>query len=63
MEKKVMETKKNNMSTFNIKEFLIQNAIYFVLAALLVVIIIKEPSFLSIVNFTSIFIKRLCWYR
>lgn len=54
MEKKVMETKKNNMSTFNIKEFLIQNAIYFVLAALLVVIIIKEPSFLSIVNFTNI---------
>lgn len=45
---------KDKLNKSNVKEFLIQNAIYFVLAFLLIVIIVKEPSFLSLTNFTNI---------
>ncbi len=45
---------KDKFNSANMKEFLVQNAIYFVLGALLVGIIIKEPTFLSLTNFTNI---------
>lgn len=45
---------KEKLNNINIKEFLIQNAIYFVLLSILAIIIVKEPSFLSIRNFTNI---------
>jgi len=40
--------------TKKIQDKLVQNAIYFVLLALLAFIVVKEPSFLSIRNFTNI---------
>ncbi len=46
-----------NTKTFNIKKvlnFALDNAIYFVLALLLLVIIIREPSFVSFDNFKNI---------
>ena len=45
---------KDKFNSANMKEFLVQNAIYFVLGALLIGIIMKEPTFLSITNFTNI---------
>lgn len=45
---------KEKFKDLNTKEFLVQNAIYFVLGALLIGIILKEPSFLSLTNFTNI---------
>jgi methyl-galactoside transport system permease protein len=48
------EKMKDKFNSANMKEFLVQNAIYFVLGALLIGIIMKEPTFLSITNFTNI---------
>ena len=45
---------KDKFNSANMKEFLVQYAIYFVLGALLIGIIMKEPTFLSITNFTNI---------
>lgn len=45
---------KDKFNSVNMKEFLVQNAIYFVLGALLIGIILKEPTFLSLTNFTNI---------
>lgn len=45
---------KDKLNGANVKEFLVQNAIYFVLGALLIGIILKEPTFLSLTNFTNI---------
>lgn len=42
------------MNKTNIKHLLVQNALYLVLFTLLVVIVWKEPSFLSVGNFTNI---------
>ncbi|CDF59030.1 Galactose/methyl galactoside ABC transport system, permease protein MglC (TC 3.A.1.2.3) [Thermobrachium celere DSM 8682] len=42
------------INTKNIKETLMNNAIYVVLVALLVIIVIMSPDFLSIVNFRNI---------
>lgn len=42
------------MKNINVKEFLLQNALYLVLFTLLIVIVWKEPTFLSIGNFTNI---------
>ena len=50
---------KDKFNSANMKEFLVQNAIYFVLGALLVGIIIKEPTFLSLTNFTNILSQSL----
>ena len=45
---------KEKINKANTKEFLVQNAIYFVLGLILIAIIIKEPTFLSLTNFTNI---------
>lgn len=45
---------KDKFNQTNIKEFMVQNAIYFVLGFLLIGIIAKEPTFLSLTNFTNI---------
>ena len=49
MEKTKIEGKK-----FNISEFLVKYALYIVLILMIVFFIIKEPSFLSLGNFTNI---------
>jgi len=45
-----MESAKN----FNLMQALKENAIYLVLLVLLMVIVIQEPSFLSLTNFSNI---------
>lgn len=45
-----LKTKKD----FNVSEFILNYALYFILIALVLIIIIKEPGFLSILNFRQI---------
>lgn len=44
----------SNVKAKDVREFLLNNAIFFVLLALLIVIIIMEPRFVSLKNFTNI---------
>ncbi|MCL1883745.1 MAG: galactose/methyl galactoside ABC transporter permease MglC [Defluviitaleaceae bacterium] len=45
---------KLNLNNFDIKEFIIDKAMYFVLLVLILLIIVVEPQFLSLSNFTNI---------
>ena len=49
-----MNLPKTKDGNIDIKKILIQSGLYLVLFAMLVLIIIKEPSFLSIRNFRNI---------
>jgi methyl-galactoside transport system permease protein len=49
-----MENKKSSINSKSTKQWLMNNAIYVILIALLVVIVAIEPSFLSINNFRNI---------
>ena len=49
-----MNLPKTKDGNIDIKKVLIQSGLYFVLLIMLVLIIIKEPSFLSIRNFNNI---------